>query len=205
MGNEDENLGSGEWGSGRDATPLRLHHGTKRFLCRGSASAVYLPLVGAGVPTCFNAVKSLNRSVSKLLSFPAKQLKSFKSHSRIYARLLRAVRFPDSSLLYCIKTRFHSSRNLSQSHPTALQSCPHPKDMLSLVNYYFRAGAAGAGISHLPEVVFAPRRTILSEGIPVNLSIVFQPRHLFINRDPEPVLREFQYTRKQFPPEYRIF
>src|SRR3990170_27916 len=38
----------------------------------------------------------------------------------------RGVSFPELSLLYCMKTRFHSSRNLSQSHPTAQEGLPQP-------------------------------------------------------------------------------
>ena len=39
----------------------------------------------------------------------------------------RGASAPDSSLLYCMKTRFHNSRYLSHSHPTLQSDLPQPK------------------------------------------------------------------------------
>src|SRR5574340_503542 len=109
----------------------------------------------------------MNRSVSKLLSFPCKTAEILSSP--IPVSMLgfgRGVRFPDSSLLYCIKTRFHSSRNLSQSHPTLHSELPHPASSpLSII--ISEHGPQGPVSPICQKLSFAPRRTILSEGIPV--------------------------------------
>src|SRR4030043_1876767 len=77
------------------------------------------------------------------------------------------VSLPDSSLLNCMKTRFQSSKYLSQSHPAMQSGFLHPKSppwsmMIS------EHGPHGPVSPICQKLSFAPSLAILSSGSPIN-------------------------------------
>ena len=64
----------------------------------------------------------------------------------------RGVMVPSSLLSNCMNTRFHNSSQRSQSQPTAQFGIITP-ELLAPVNVDLGTGAAGACITHGPEII----------------------------------------------------
>src|SRR3972149_1893977 len=81
----------------------------------------------------------------------------------------RGVRLPFASLLNCMNTRFHNSRNLSQSHPTLQSGLPHPTSAPWSTSIS-EQGPHGPVSPICQKLSFSSSLVILSFGIPVTSS-----------------------------------
>ncbi len=109
----------------------------------------------------------LKRSVSKLLSTPCITAETLSSPMPVSILGLGSrERLPSSSLSYCIKTRFHNSHHLSQSHfPIPHSDAPQLRSSPLSINISLQ-GPHGPVSPILQKLSFSPNLIILHEGMP---------------------------------------